>query len=170
MNLHDKKWKLLGEKVKEPFNYRGCGLDDVYLISGYDKEETNYGCAVRIRDIEKLHEAIGKFLISGKKVLSGKELRFLRLQMKLTQSNLARILGCNTQQVARYENEKNDVSGPADRLIRLLYKDKIGSKRIPIEKLLSELDKLDEQPTNKMVFAQVDSNWQKSDTKLARCN
>lgn len=164
MNIHNKNWKLAGEKIKEPFNYKGCGLDDVYLISGYDIEKTPYGDGVRIRNVEKLHEAIGKFLISGKKVLSGKELRFLRMQMKLTQSNLARILGCDTQQVARYEKEENRVSGPADRLIRLLYTDRIGSKRIPIEKLLKALDDMDDQANKNMVFAQVDSDWRKSAT------
>jgi putative transcriptional regulator len=162
VNIYSKNWKLAGEKTKEPFHYKGCGLDDVYLISGYDKDETPYGEGVRIRNIEKLHEAIGKFLISGRKVLSGKELRFLRMQMKLTQSNLARILGCDTQQVARYEKEENRVSGPADRLIRLLYTDRIGSKRIPIEKLLKELDEMDDQSSKDMVFAQVDSDWRKS--------
>ncbi len=165
MNIHNKNWKLAGEKIKEPLHYKGCGLDDVYLISGYDKEETPYGEGVRIRNIEKLHEAICKFLVSSKKVLSGKELRFLRIQMKLTQSNLARILGCDAQQIARYEKEENKVSGPADRLIRLLYTDRIGSKRIPIEKLLKALDEMDDQASKDMFFTQVDSDWKKS----ARC-
>ena len=164
MNIQNKNWKLAGEKIKEPFHYTGCGLDDVYIISGYDKEETHDGVGVSIRNIEKLHDAIGKFLINGKKVLSGKELRFLRMQMKMTQSNLARILGCDTQQVARYEKEENHVSGPADRLIRLLYSDRVGSKRIPIEKLLKSLDELDDQSNKNMVFTQVDSDWRKSAT------
>ncbi len=157
-----KNYKYIGEKVKEPFHYKGCGLDDVYLIGGYDKEETPYGNGLRIRNVDQLHAAIGKFLIRGKKVLRGKELRFLRLQMGLTQSDLARILGCNPQQVARYEKEQNEVPGPADRLIRLLYSDKIGPRKISIKKLLNELDELDDQINGRMVFAEVDSNWKKS--------
>ena len=80
--MHDKKWKLNGEPAKEPYHYKGCGLDDVYLVSGYDVDETPYGSGVRIRHLDKLHEAIGLYLVSSRKVLSGKELRFLRMKME----------------------------------------------------------------------------------------
>jgi hypothetical protein len=74
----------------------------------------------------------------------------------------ARILGSDAQQVARYEKEESKVSGPADRLIRLLHSDKVDSKRIPIETLLKALDDMDDQASKDMVFAQVDNNWKKS--------
>jgi DNA-binding transcriptional regulator YiaG len=35
-----------------------------------------------------LHRAIGAFLVTEKKVLSGKELRFIRKEMDLTQAEL----------------------------------------------------------------------------------
>ncbi len=164
MNVHDRIWRHAGEKEKEPYHYKGCGLDNVYLVSGYDKEHTPHGSGVRIRNLEKLHDAIGSYLISEKKVLSGKELRFLRNQMNLTQSELARFLGCNAQQVARYEKDLNDVPGPADRLIRLLYKDHVATngKRFAIKRILDRLDKLDEQFSNHMVFAEIDHDWKKA--------
>ena len=58
MNMHNKTWHLHGEEKKEPFKYKGCGLDDVYLVSGYDVETTSHGKGVRVRNLEKLHEAI----------------------------------------------------------------------------------------------------------------
>jgi putative transcriptional regulator len=164
MNLHDKKWKLHGEKEKEPYHYKGCGLDDVYLVSGYDVEDTPYGGGVRIRHLDKLQEAIGLFLISARKVLSGKELRFLRMQMNLTQSDLARALGCSAQQIARYEKEQNEVPGPADRLIRLLYKEHVGAggKHMAIKKVLDCLDRLDDHTNGRMLFAQDGGDWKKA--------
>lgn len=164
MNMHQKTWQLQGESKKKPYHYKGCGLDDVYLVSGYDLEETNYGSGVRIRHLEKLHDAIGIFIVTNRKVISGKELRYLRGQMGITQSDLARFLGCNAQQVARYEKDQNEIPGPADRLIRLLYKDHVGvsGKRVAIKKMLDTLDRLDDMANERMIFRQVDSNWKKA--------
>ncbi len=166
MNMHKKTWHLHGEEQKEPLKYRGCGLDDVFLVSGYDTESTLHGDGVRIRHLDKLHDAIGLFLVTNRKVLNGKELRFLRTQMGLTQSDLARFMGCNAQQVARYEKDQNEVPGPADRLIRLLYKDHVkeAGSRLAIKKVLDTLDRLDDVSSSPMVFKQVDSNWKKAAT------
>ncbi len=128
MNRPERHWGLTGEKKKAPYHYKGCGLSDVYLTSGYDTETTPYGDGVRIRHLDKLHEAIGLFLVSRRKTLQGNELSdFIRLQLGLTQSELARFLGCSAQQVARYEKDQNEIPGPADRLIRLLYEDHVRS-------------------------------------------
>jgi putative transcriptional regulator len=164
MNMHEKTWHLHGEQQKAPYNYKGCGLDDVFLVSGYDLETTPYGGGIRIRHMDKLHDAIGLFLVTNRKVLSGKELRFLRTQMGFTQSDLARFMGCNAQQVARYEKDQNEVPGPADRLIRLLYKDHVkeAGSRLAIKKVLDTLDRLDDSVSAPMVFGQVDSKWKKA--------
>jgi putative transcriptional regulator len=164
MNMHEKTWHLQGEEKKDPFKYKGCGLDDVFLVSGYDVVSTHYGEGVVVRHLDKLHDAIGLFLVTNRKVLLGKELRFLRTEMGLTQSDLARFMGCNAQQVARYEKDQNEVPGPADRLIRLLYKDQVkeaGSK-LAIKKVLETLDRLDDAVSAPMVFRQVDSDWKKA--------
>ncbi len=71
------------------YRYKGCGLDDVYLASGYEIEETPYGSGVIIRNLQSLHVQIGLHLIKHRKKLAGKEIRFLRHQMDLTQSELA---------------------------------------------------------------------------------
>jgi len=164
MNMHNKTWHLHGEEKKKPYNYKGCGLDDVFLVSGYDVDDTPYGKGIRIRHLNKLHDAIGLFLVTNRKVLSGKELRFLRTQMSFTQSELARFLGCNAQQVARYEKGQNEVPGPSDRLIRLLYEDHVkeAGSRLAIRKVLDTLDRLDDVKPTRMVFRQVDSNWKKA--------
>ena len=164
MNMHEKTWHLQGEQQKASYNYKGCGLEDVFLVSGYDLEETPYGNGVRVRHIDKLHDAIGLFLVTNRKVLSGKELRFLRNQMGFSQSELARFMGCNAQQVARYEKDQNEVPGPADRLIRLLYKDHVKETgpRLAIKKVLDTLDRLDDSKSAPMIFKQVDSNWKKA--------
>ena len=159
MNVSERVWRHKGEEKKELYHYKGCGLDDIYLISGYDIENTPYGGGVRIRHLEKLHEAIGLYLIKNRKVLRGKELRFLRHQMDLTQSELARLLGSNAQQVARYEKDQCDISGPADRIIRLLFKEHVGQKS-GVRRVLDTFDRMDDANENCVLFREVNDGWQ----------
>jgi putative transcriptional regulator len=150
-----------GEKRKPPFRYTACGLDDVYLLSGYEVEETPYGKGVSIKNADDLHLAIGVFLVSNKKLLSGKEIRFLRHQMDLTQSELARLLGTSAQQVARYEKKECEMPGPADRILRMLYNEHV-KRDFQVRDLLTVLDQLDEGTHTKMVFERNHGDWKKA--------
>jgi putative transcriptional regulator len=154
-------WYHVGDKPKAPYHYTACGLDDVYLLSGYEVEETPYGKGVGIKNADDLHAAIGAFLVNSKKSLSGKEIRFLRHQMDLTQSELARLFGTSTQQVARYEKEESDMPGPADRVLRLLYNEHIQSTTT-VRDLLTVLDQMDDRGTSKRVFEQNHGDWKKA--------
>lgn len=157
MNADPHVWSREGDDEKEVLHYTGCGLDDVYLASGYERETTPYGDGVRIRDLDGLHLQIGLHLIRNRKSLSGKEIRFLRHLMDLTQSELARFFGCNVQQVARYEKDQSEIPGPADRILRILFEehaDEIGSVRERLERL----DAVDDG-AQRMVFEDVDGEW-----------
>src|SRR4051812_19378059 len=57
-------WRLKGEQDKAPIQYTDCGLDDVYLVSGYEKEESHHGESLSIKNLDELHEAIGRYLAS----------------------------------------------------------------------------------------------------------
>ncbi len=150
-------WHHLGESEKGIYHYKGCGLDDVYLASGYEIESTPYGNGVRIKNLDSLHTQIGLYLIKCRKALSGKEIRFLRHHMDLTQSELARLFGCNVQQVARYEKNQNKLTGPADRILRILFEDH-AKDIVSVRDLLSSLDEMDDGE-DQMVFADTDGEW-----------
>jgi putative transcriptional regulator len=154
-------WHHIGEKPKAPYHYTACGLEDVYLISGYEIEETPYGKGVSIKDANDLHEAIGMFLVRNKKILSGKETRFLRHQMDLTQSELARLYGTSAQQVARYEKAECEMPGPADRILRLLYSEHM-QRTIQVRDLLTVLDQMDDRTATKLVFERNHGDWKKA--------
>lgn len=145
---------------KEPLHYTACGLDDVYLTSGYEIEETPYGNGVSVKKLEDLHKAIGLFLITNKKLFNGKEIRFLRHQMDLTQAELARLFGCDSQQVARYEKGDCRISASSDRLLRLLFREHL-KQTIAVRELLSSVDEMDEPAASKMVFERSNSGWKK---------
>ncbi|HXF90177.1 MAG TPA: hypothetical protein VNK48_17650 [Xanthobacteraceae bacterium] len=156
-------WHHSGDKPKPPLRYKACGLDDVYLVSGYEIHETPYGKGISVKDADELHQAIGMFLVENKKLLSGKEIRFLRHQMDLTQSELARLFGTSAQQVARYEKEECEMPGPADRILRLLYSEHV-KKNIAVRDLLTILDEMDDRPgkTRKLIFERSGGNWKQA--------
>jgi len=154
-------WGLNGESAKAPFRYTGCGLDDIWLISGYTVEEHDGEQAVTIRNLEGLHKAIGESLIQRKKILSSKEVRFLRRQIGITQSEMARLVGCDAQQIARYEKGENKMPGPTDRLVRMLYKEHIGGD-VPVRAILKALDELDSRMNDRHTFKETLEGWREA--------
>ena len=146
------------DQDKAPYHYTECGLDDVYLKSGYEVD----GDAVMVKDVDELHKLIGFRLASEKKVLSGKELRFLRKQMDLTQGELSKLLQISDQSIARWEKDKFDIPPPADFLVRLLYLEHIGCLKLDggVRKVLTELENRDAPVADKkQVFERHKGGW-----------
>ena len=119
-------FKHAGSPDREPFHYTGCGLDNVYLTSGYQTKEVGGETYVAVHDVEDLHTAIALFLARQKKVLDGQEVRFVRKFLDLTQRELGTFLGVSDQSVARYEKGQTKFEGAADALLRLLVVAKAG--------------------------------------------
>lgn len=107
-------------RQKEPLHYRLCGLDDVYLFSGFTEKDTAYGPAVSIKDIDGLHEAIAAALVAQKDALTAKEFRFLRKHIGMTQEDLSVKLSVDAQTVARYEKGQTAIGGAADLVLRVI--------------------------------------------------
>src|SRR5262249_5524514 len=95
-------------------------------------------------DVEGLHKVIGTILAREKKNLTGREFRFLRHEINLTQQNLAAILGVDVQSVGRWERGESEIPGPAQGVIRLLFIEKMNGNTA-ICKPLKGLADLDEK-------------------------
>jgi DNA-binding transcriptional regulator YiaG len=155
-------YAIEGPLVK-PYRYTQCGLDDVYLLNGYHMRETPYGAGVAIQDVEDLHRAIAEHLVKNKPLLNGKEIRFLRKLIDLTQAELALLLGCNVQTVARWEKGQSEVNGPADKMIRVLYlAHSEGRPMHDLIKIIQELSQLDSPQGGMCVFEETDDGWRKA--------
>ena len=110
--------------MTETYQYTECGLDNVILVNGF---ELKGGGRLRICDIEGLHRAIGKWLVSTRKRLTGSEIRYLRHELELSQVMLANLLGVNERTVIRWEKNRGKPSAgnpAAERTLRLLYLEK----------------------------------------------
>lgn len=107
--------------AKKPYHFKESGLDNIYLMNGYDIEEVDGEEYVSVRGIDQLWKAIGLNLVTTKKLLSPKEIRFLRGQMDLTQAEVAALLRVEDQTVARWEKGKVRLSGAADVAFRGVF-------------------------------------------------
>ena len=106
-------------------HYTECGLPNVYLRNGFERHETPYGPATSIRDVEGLHRAIGLHLACDKSGLTGAEVRFLRKELDLPQSQLAALLGVSENSVRGWENGRSEITKPAERMLRVLYREHV---------------------------------------------
>ena len=75
------------------YHYTECGLDNVWLANGFIKKKTAYGEAVAITDADALHKLLAEDLIGKPARLTGKEFRFLRVALKLSQAAVAKMQG-----------------------------------------------------------------------------
>jgi DNA-binding transcriptional regulator YiaG len=157
----------------EPLHYTACGLDDVYLVNGFIRETIDGEQYTTIEDIDNLWKAIARYVVTEKKVLAPKEIKFLRGQMGYTQSELGARLRVSDQTVARWEKGKGDtIPGPADFMIRVLY---LACARAQpeggkvLDKLMEILDQLvtkDDQPCQPALFQLRMKKWRGT---LASC-
>lgn len=113
------------QEERNLFHYTGCGLGNVYLRNGYTERDTPYGKGVAIHNLEGLHREIGLFLVQNRPNLTGSEARFLRKELDMPQSDLAAILGISENTVRGWENSRTKISGPAERMLRVLYREQV---------------------------------------------
>jgi putative transcriptional regulator len=149
------EWRQVDHWEGEQLHYTSCGLDNIYLVGGYTKHQTNYGEGVSIVNVEGLHRAIAETIIASENLLSGAEIRFLRKEMRYTQQTLAEYVKVDAQTVARWEKDEFAIPGSADIVVRALYKQYQG-KAPNVKKLSEQLHELEHSTPRNMVFESTD--------------
>lgn len=145
----------------KPYRYTECGLDNIYLANGYKIVKTARGEAISVKDLDGLHRAIGLFLVTSKRDLSGDELRFLRHEMLISQDALAKLLGVSEQAIRRWEREKVKMPKPSESLIRLLYREHIHNRDGKIATMLRSIADLEEEMNDReILFKETRKGWQ----------
>lgn len=144
--------------AKKMYHYTESGLDNVYLVNGFDIVPSPAGQSVVIQDVDGLHDAIGRFLIRERKVLSGKEIRFLRHELDMSQNTLARMLDVTEQTVRRWEQEKLSIPRAADALLRSLFAEKIGGDG-KISAILARIADIEDEIDRSLRFEESGDEW-----------
>jgi len=115
--------------TKNMYHYTECGLDYVYLTSGFKVHKTTYGDAVEVENASKLDRVIALMVVHRQGRLTGQEVRFLRGLMDMTQAELGEYLGKDAQSIARWEKGKNEIPTAEDRALRQIYLEVTGHKQ-----------------------------------------
>lgn len=164
---------LVGEELRaEPYKYRACGLDGIYLLNGYRIDVHDDEKHVSFTDIEGLHRAIGRHLVLHRKALAPNEIKFIRKTMDLTQAELAERLGNTSQSVARWEKGEIEMPGPEEKLLRatflasLLTDSELTTLREFLNKTLIELDSIDQADAPEAQF-QFGDEWKEKCPAIA---
>jgi putative transcriptional regulator len=128
----------------EAFHYKTSGLENVYLLNGYEVRELEGSRAVAIHNLEGLHRAIASQLIEKPAPLTGKELRFLRVEMDFSQKALGQLLGVTDQAVAKWEKgQTKSIPRGADTLVRLFARERLLKREGSVFEFVREMSELD---------------------------
>lgn len=105
--------------TRNAYHYTECGLDNV-IIHGISEVVDDAGETVlTIPNVNDLHRAIAQAIVSKPAGVSGKELRFLRTEMGMTQAELAVMIHREPLAISRWERAETPVDSNAETLIRL---------------------------------------------------
>ena len=118
------------------YHYTECGLDNVFIEVDVIEADDAGNRVFRFPAINRLHRAIAEGIINADGLLDGKEIRFLRTEMGMTQAELAKLLDRDSQTVARWEKGEKDVDRAQDALIRQLAAEGIVARALSTTELL----------------------------------
>jgi putative transcriptional regulator len=152
------------EKCEAPYEYKECGLTEIFLHNGFERHVVGDEEFVSVLDTEGLHCAIGVHIVRTRTELEAAHVRFLRKEMGMTQSELGRVMAQSSQQIARWEKTQSGIPGPADRLLRLLFLRHTGSldDSEDFRTMLEEIEGMDDLTPRRIQFYLNDDNaWQR---------
>lgn len=142
----------------EPYHFTECGLDNVYLLNGFRYDDTPQGRVVKIDDLDGLLRAIVEHLVFEKRTLKGREIRFLRTELNLSQRMLGTLLDVDEQTVARWEKGKTKIDGAAAKMIRFMCAEQIRGNS-SVQAFLKELASLDDSGDDEVKMQDTDDGW-----------
>jgi putative transcriptional regulator len=148
--MHDKK-KL--------YHYVECGLTNIYLQNGFklDREKNLF-----IEDINNLHKIIGLSIVKKRMKLNGREIRFIRHMMDLSQRALGQLIGVGHQNILRWESGKFKITQSAERVLRIIFFEFLDEKS-RAKDLIDELSDLDNQRDNeKIKLFRTRNDWKQA--------
>ena len=146
--------------MSEDYHYTGCGLDNVWLRNGYRIAEDVYGQSVSIDNLPGLHHTIASLLVNKAAPLTGTELRFLRIELDLSQRRLGELLGRDAQTVALWEKGQSRFPEVVDYLIRHIYNQAIVERSVYLEEV-ERLRALDQQDYERpFILQESGTGWQ----------
>lgn len=141
------------------YHYTDSGLDNVYLVNGYEEIEIDGETCVSIHKLDALHEVIGKEISGKSNPLISKEFRFLRNELGLSQSAMGRLFDVDAQTIARWEKGESAIPRSNDILVRAMYLERF-SDESTVHELISVLSEANEKKELiNIQLEEIENNW-----------
>lgn len=135
--------KTVNIKKYRSYMYEGVGLDNICLLNV--EVEVCQSCGTEtpiLRNVKRLHRAIGVAIALQPTQLSGKDVRFLRRSAGFSLTDWASRLSVADATYSRWENSKQMISANPDRIARINYLNAIQHKDPENIQIAKYLDKL----------------------------
>jgi transcriptional regulator with XRE-family HTH domain len=107
-------------------HYTECGLQNVFIVGINVITDDDGDEVVLVPAINQLHRVIAEGIVRHSKGIDGAELRFLRTEMGLTQSELAAVVHRDKQSIGRWERSETEIDSVSEAVIRKLAIEKLG--------------------------------------------
>lgn len=139
------------------YKYTESGLPNVWLSNGYKLHKSEDGDeSISITNADGLHAAIGRH-IAEKSVITGKEFRFLRKELDLSQNRFASWAGVTEDMVSKWERNGR-VPKYACRFMQAIYLEKLDGN-VQISELVERLANIDREANTETVFTDTGTCW-----------
>jgi len=143
------------------YQYKGCGLPNVFLVNGYKESMTAYGASVAINDVEGLHGAIADQLVMKPIALTPDEFRFLRTFLEISQKKLGESVGTTDQTIANWEKGNTAIDKAAETILRMLVREHRGGN-VVVQQFVDRLNETDKQERlESLTFKQSKKTWRR---------
>ena len=153
---------MSNKNLLEPYHYKECGLDNVYLYNIPIVKDIEGEEVICIPKVNKLHKIIAEGIIYKKGILNAKEIKFLRTQIGFSQEDFAKLLGKKGLSLGRWERGETKTDVTTDILIRMIAIKYLDLKDIDIE-VISGMSRMDSANDN------INIDGYKSDYRLMDC-
>ncbi len=117
-----------------PYHYTECGLPDVWIECLRTKDDAGEETII-IPNIKYLHKLIAHEIVMSDGALTGPEIKFLRTEMGMTQTQLGKLVHRERLTISRWERGEHRLDGAVDTLLRMLASNKLKLSRVAAEKL-----------------------------------
>ncbi len=101
------------------YRYTDCGLDNIFIAGVTFVSDDAGNEVIRIPNVNGLHRAIATGIVIRKNMMNGREMRFLRSEMGMTQAELAAMIHREPLTISRWERGETDIDANAETLVRL---------------------------------------------------
>lgn len=119
---------------KTAYHYIECGLPNIW-ITGLRTQDDAGEETIIIPGIRRLHKLIADQIVTSDGALTGAELRFLRSEMGMTQTQLGELVHRERLTVSRWESGKSAPDNVAEAFIRILAADKLRLHKVDPEEI-----------------------------------